>query len=83
MDLPQGKNLVGAFWQPSLVLVDPDTLKTLPSHFYADGMAEVIKTACIKDAFLFQALEENTDVYKRQLHPENPLPDPRQFAYQG
>ena len=60
VDLPQGKNLVGAFWQPSLVLIDPNTLKTLPSHFYADGMAEVIKTACIKDAFLFQTLEENT-----------------------
>ena len=58
VDLPQGKNLVGAFWQPSLVLIDPETLKTLPPHFYADGMAEVIKTACIKDAALFGALEE-------------------------
>lgn len=58
VDLPQGKNLVGAFWQPSLVLIDTDTLKTLPPHYYADGMAEVIKTACIKDASLFSALEK-------------------------
>ena len=43
VDLPQGKNLVGAFWQPSFVLIDPDTLKTLPPHFFADGMGEVNK----------------------------------------
>lgn len=57
-DLPQGKNLVGAFWQPSLVLIDPDVLRTLPDHCLYDGMAEVIKTASIKDKGLFEALEE-------------------------
>ena len=48
VDLPQGKNLVGAFWQPSFVLIDPDTLNTLSPHFFADGMGEVIKYGCIK-----------------------------------
>ncbi len=56
VDLPEGKNLVGAFWQPRLVLIDPDVLQTLSPEFYADGMAEIIKTACIKDAPLFDRL---------------------------
>ena len=42
VDLPQGKNLVGAFYQPSLVLIDPEVLQTLPDHFIHDGMGEVI-----------------------------------------
>ncbi len=58
VDLPQGKNLVGAFWQPAFVLIDPITLRTLPPPVYAGGMAEVIKTACIKDAALFHRLAE-------------------------
>lgn len=57
VDLPQGKNLCGAFHQPCLVLIDPDVLGTLTPHFFADGMAEVIKTACIKSASLFYKLE--------------------------
>ena len=57
VDLPQGKNLCGAFHQPCLVLIDPDVLGTLTPHFFADGMAEVIKTACIKSASLFDKLE--------------------------
>lgn len=56
VDLPEGKNLVGAFWQPRLVLIDPDALQTLSPLFYSDGMAEIIKTACIKDAALFERL---------------------------
>ncbi|MBQ1603251.1 MAG: iron-containing alcohol dehydrogenase, partial [Oscillospiraceae bacterium] len=43
VDLPQGKNLVGAFHQPLAVLIDPDTLNTLPEPFVTDGMGEVIK----------------------------------------
>ncbi len=62
VDLPQGKNLVGAFWQPALVLIDPDTLSTLPERYVADGMAEVIKTACIKDAALFGQLGDDPPV---------------------
>ncbi len=57
VDLPQGKNLVGAFYQPSLVLIDPLVLDTLPERFINDGMGEVIKYGCIKDAGLFASLE--------------------------
>lgn len=59
VDLPQGKNLVGAFFQPSLVLIDPLVLNTLPRHFINDGMGEVIKYGCIKDKDLFAALEKH------------------------
>lgn len=57
VDLPQGKNLCGAFHQPCLVLIDPDTLNTLPQHYFSDGMGEVIKYGCIKSAALFDRLE--------------------------
>ena len=57
VDLPQGKNLVGAFYHPKLVLIDPQVLHTLPSHFIMDGMGEVIKYGCIKDAALFETLK--------------------------
>ncbi len=56
VDLPQGKNLVGAFYHPKMVLIDPDVLDTLPQHFINDGMGEVIKYGCIKDAELFDTL---------------------------
>ena len=58
VDLPQGKNLVGAFHQPLAVLIDPDTLNTLPDDFIADGMGEVIKYGCIKDAAFFESLQD-------------------------
>ena len=58
VDLPEGKNLVGAFYQPALVLIDPTVLKTLPKRFINDGMGEVIKYGCIKDASLFELLEK-------------------------
>ncbi len=57
VDLPQGKNLVGAFHQPIAVLIDPDTLGTLPDEFVIDGMGEVIKYGCIKDREFFEFLE--------------------------
>ncbi len=57
VDLPEGKNLVGAFKHPLLVLIDPLTLKTLDDHFIRDGMGEVIKYGCIKSASLFEKLE--------------------------
>lgn len=57
VDLPQGKNLVGAFYQPKMVLIDPTVLGTLPKRFIQDGMGEVIKYGCIRDADLFQTLE--------------------------
>lgn len=58
VDLPQGKNLCGAFHQPILVLIDSNTLDTLTPHFFADGMAEAIKTGCIKDLSLFEKIEK-------------------------
>ena len=56
VDLPAGKNLVGAFWQPSLVLCDIDTLNTLPESIFRDGCAEVIKYAVLYDPALFSEL---------------------------
>ncbi len=56
VDLPEGKNLVGAFYHPKLVLIDPDVLDTLSPHFISDGMGEVIKYGCIKDSALFERL---------------------------
>ena len=56
VDLPEGKNLVGAFKHPSMVLIDPLTLKTLDKRFICDGMGEVIKYGCIFDKKLFQQL---------------------------
>lgn len=57
VDLEVGKNLVGAFWQPSLVLCDTGTLSTLPQRYFSDGMAEAIKAGCIKDKNLFARME--------------------------
>lgn len=58
VDIAQGKNLVGAFHQPKAVLIDPDTLDTLPDLYVRDGMAEVIKYGCIKDEAFFEKLEQ-------------------------
>ncbi len=57
VDLPQGKNLCGAFHQPSMVIIDPDVLETLSERFFNDGMGEVIKYGCIKSPALFERLE--------------------------
>jgi 3-dehydroquinate synthase len=59
VNLPQGKNLVGAFHQPRLVLADIGTLNTLPARELRAGFAEVIKTAAIRDAKFFAWLEEH------------------------
>lgn len=56
IDLAHGKNLAGAFWQPKVVLMDPDTLDTLDDLTFADGMAEVIKYGCILDKSFFDFL---------------------------
>jgi len=57
VDLPEGKNLVGAFKQPASVAIDPDVLRTLPSRERASGMAELIKHGVLADVVLFTALE--------------------------
>jgi 3-dehydroquinate synthase len=69
VNLPQGKNLVGAFYQPRLVLADLDTLATLPERELRSGFAEVIKHGAIRDAAFFEWLERE---YKGvlTLHPD-------------
>ena len=59
IDLPAGKNLCGAFWQPSLVLCDTDTLSTLPHEIFRDGCAEVIKYGILYDEALFSTMERD------------------------
>lgn len=58
---PRGKNMVGAFWQPKLVLADTDTLKTLPARELSAGMAEVIKYGLIRDLPFLAWLEAAMD----------------------
>ena len=58
IDLDAGKNLAGAFYQPSLVLCDLNTLNTLPENIFRDGCAEVIKYGVLYDEALFAHLEE-------------------------
>ena len=59
INLPQGKNLVGCFWQPAAVAADLDALSTLPDREFRSGLAEVVKYGVIRDADLFAWLEEN------------------------
>jgi 3-dehydroquinate synthase len=67
---PQGKNLIGAFHQPRLVLIDPQVLSTLPPREFRAGMAEVIKYGVIWDAELFQQLES-----AKRLDQQRHIPD--------
>jgi 3-dehydroquinate synthase len=59
INLPQGKNLVGAFHQPALVVCDLDLLRSLPRREFSAGLAEVIKYGIIRDPELFEFLEKN------------------------
>ena len=56
VNLPKGKNLIGSFYHPEAVFIDPELLDTLDQRFIADGMAEVIKYGCIRDKKLFDKL---------------------------
>ncbi|MEM7552862.1 MAG: 3-dehydroquinate synthase [Cyanobacteria bacterium P01_A01_bin.84] len=68
---PQGKNLIGAFHQPQLVLIDPDVLKTLPEREFRAGMAEVIKYGVIWDPELFTEMEAHPGLDKMSdISPE-------------
>ncbi|MBP1854121.1 3-dehydroquinate synthase [Metaclostridioides mangenotii] len=57
INLERGKNLVGSFYHPKAVFIDPLVLNTLPDKYYKDGMAEVIKYGCIKDKNFFYKLK--------------------------
>ncbi|KAL5557523.1 hypothetical protein UlMin_039759 [Ulmus minor] len=70
---PLGKNLIGAFYQPQCVLIDTDTLKTLPDRELASGLAEVIKYGLIRDAKFFEWQEKNMKALMAR--------DPNAFAY--
>ncbi len=67
IDLPGGKNLVGAFWQPSLVLCDTDTLASLPREIFLDGCAEVIKYGILYDEVFFSYLESTGAEFDREM----------------
>lgn len=68
VNLPEGKNLIGAFYQPSLVLVDPEVLRTLPVRQFHSGIYEVIKYAILGDRHLFEFLENRMAEVLRQEH---------------
>ena len=70
IDLDGGKNQVGAFHQPSLVLCDPDLLDTLPDDQFRSGLAEVIKTAMIADEALFEKLSRYNDLQEFRADKE-------------
>ena len=59
---PLGKNLIGAFYQPELIIVDPAFLLTLPERVYLEGWAEIVKYGMILDAHLFEMLEDHTSL---------------------
>ena len=63
---PLGKNMIGAFHQPRLVLADTDTLGTLPDREFRAGLAEVVKYGLIRDAAFFAWLEENMEALLRR-----------------
>lgn len=74
IDLPQGKNLIGAFWEPSLVLCDPELLLSLPASVFMDGCAETIKYGILKDpeiiSLLRQALEKTAERFAETGEPD-------------
>jgi 3-dehydroquinate synthase len=70
VDLPQGKNLVGAFKQPRMVIADVGVLATLPAAEFAAGMAEVVKAGLIGDAALWAELESGRWEGDARTHPE-------------
>lgn len=66
INLSQAKNMVGSFWQPSLVLIDLNSLATLPDREFFAGLAEVVKYGMILDAVFFEWLENNIDAVLRK-----------------
>jgi len=69
VDIPEGKNLVGTFYQPQVVYIDIDLLKTLPEQELLGGLAEVIKYGVIRDADFFYFLGENREkIFQLDAH---------------
>ncbi len=69
-DLPEGKNLVGAFYQPALVVSDTEFLKTLSESEYRNGLAEVVKYGIISDKTFFEYLEKNSKAILKRNQQE-------------
>ncbi len=65
INLDNVKNIVGAFYQPKCVLIDPDVLKTLPSRHLSNGLAEAVKMGLTSDKELFEMFENDTEIYKK------------------
>ncbi len=70
VNLPEGKNLIGTFYHPKAVWIDPDFLQTLPKSVFKDGMAEVVKAGFIMDEVLCRLLKEAREFDEPQLIKE-------------
>jgi 3-dehydroquinate synthase len=68
VNLPRAKNMVGAFWQPTAVLIDTQTLQTLPEREYRSGLAEVVKYGVILDDAFFARLERDAQALVARRH---------------
>ncbi|KAF1983242.1 Pentafunctional AroM protein [Aulographum hederae CBS 113979] len=77
IDIPAGKNLIGAFKQPERIFIDLKFIETLPKREFINGMAEVIKTAAIWDETEFAALEDDCDLIMKALETKVPQGQPR------
>ncbi|KAI5287422.1 3-dehydroquinate dehydratase (3-dehydroquinase) [Ascosphaera aggregata] len=78
IDVPLGKNLIGAIWQPQKIYLDMSFLETLPAREFINGMAEVIKTAAISSEEDFETLERHSDAILAAVHAKN-IPNKGRF----
>lgn len=68
INVPKGKNLVGAFFNPKVVIIDPDCLKTLDVRFLRDGASEALKYGCIRDKELFESFQSMSSIDDIHAH---------------
>lgn len=66
VDLPSGKNMVGAFWQPKKVYIDPEVLDSLPAKQWKAGLGEAVKYGAIADRSLWEFFEQHISVWERK-----------------